>query len=69
MITMTPKSGVLLLLSCIAAIASVGSVFELSSGNPELGTMTTGIILALSIPLTIVSFIGAVADARKANQE
>jgi hypothetical protein len=69
MITMTPKSGVLLLLSCIAAIASVGSVFELSSGNPELGTMTTGIILAISIPLTIVSFIGAVADARKANQE
>jgi hypothetical protein len=69
MITMTPKSGVLLLLSCIAAIASVGSVFELSSGNPELGTMTTGIILAISIPLTILSFIGAVADARKANQE
>jgi hypothetical protein len=69
MITMTPKSGVLLLLSCIAAIASVGSVFELSSGNPELGTMTTGIILVISIPLTIISFIGAVADARKANQE
>jgi hypothetical protein len=69
MITMTPKSGVLLLLSCIAAIALVGSVFELSSGNPELGTTTTGIILALSIPLTIVSFLGAVADARKANQD
>jgi hypothetical protein len=69
MITMTPKSGVLLLLSCIAAIASVGSVFELSSGNPELGTMTTGIILGVSIPLTIASFIGAVADARKANQD
>jgi hypothetical protein len=69
MITMTPKSGVLLLLCCIAAIASVGSVFELTSGAPELGTMTTGIILAVSIPITILSFIGAVADARKANQE
>ncbi|MGK7940900.1 MAG: hypothetical protein AB4062_12285 [Crocosphaera sp.] len=61
---MTPKSGVFLLGSCIAAIAGVGSVFELSSGNPELGTMTTGIILALSIPVTILLFILAVKDTR-----
>ena len=61
---MTPKSGVFLLGSCIAAIAGVGSVFELSSGNPELGTMTTGIILALSIPATILLFILAVKDTR-----
>ncbi|MDJ0511505.1 MAG: hypothetical protein QNJ64_19985 [Crocosphaera sp.] len=61
---MTPKSGVLLLGSCIAAIAGVGSVFELSSGNPELGTMTTGIILALSVPMTILFFILAVKDTR-----
>ncbi|MFM6452168.1 MAG: hypothetical protein ACKPH7_10205, partial [Planktothrix sp.] len=32
----TPKSMVLLLGSCIAAIAAVGSVFELSSGDPQL---------------------------------
>ncbi|MEN9565736.1 MAG: hypothetical protein RLZZ69_932, partial [Cyanobacteriota bacterium] len=35
MISMTPKSGVCLLLCCITAIAAVGSVFELSSGTPE----------------------------------
>ena len=46
---MTPKSGVFLLGSCIAAIAGVGSVFELSSGTPDLGTLNTSIILALSI--------------------
>lgn len=63
----TPKSGVLLAGSCVAAIAAVGSVFELSSGNPELGTLTTGIILALSAPLGVVCFFAAVADAR-ANQ-
>lgn len=61
---MTPKSGVLLLGSCISAIAAVGSVFELSSGMPELGNVTTGTILALSIPLTIGLFIVAVQDTR-----
>lgn len=53
--------------SCIAAIAAVGSIFELSSGMPQLGTMTTGIILAASIPLTGFFFYAAVRDAR-ANQ-
>ncbi len=61
---LTPKSGILLLLSCIAAIAAVGSVFELSSGNPELGNLTTGIILAATIPLAGLCFWGAVVDAR-----
>lgn len=64
---MTPKSGVLLLGSCIAAIAAVGSVFELSSGTPELGSLTTGVILAASIPLTVIFFWAAVQDTR-ANQ-
>jgi hypothetical protein len=64
---MTPKSGVFLLGSCIAAIAAVGSIFELSSGNPELGSLVTGIILAASVPLTGVFFFAAVRDAR-ANQ-
>ena len=67
MISMTPKSGVCLLLCCITAIAAVGSVFELSSGNPELGSMVTGLILAASIPLTIILFLVAVKDTR-ANQ-
>jgi hypothetical protein len=64
---MTPKSGVLLLGSCITAIAAVGSIFELSSGNPDLGNLLTGIILALSIPLTGLLFYAAVRVAR-ANQ-
>jgi hypothetical protein len=63
----TPKSGGLLMVSCVAAIAAVGSVFELSSGVPDLGTPVTAGILALSIPATIVSFYAAVQDAR-ANQ-
>ena len=61
---MTPKSGVLLLGSCITGIAAVGSVFELSSGTPELGSLTTGVILAVSIPLTGLLFWSAVRDTR-----
>jgi len=63
----TPKSGALLAGSCIAAIAAVGCVFELSSGEPDLGGVMTGIILAISIPLGILCFMAAVRDAR-ANQ-
>lgn len=65
---MTPKSGVFLGGSCVAAIAAVGSVFELSSGEPQLGGLLTGIILAASIPLTALFFYAAVLDAR-ANQK
>ncbi|PSB17358.1 hypothetical protein C7B65_18970 [Phormidesmis priestleyi ULC007] len=65
---MTPKSGVFLGGSCVAAIAAVGSVFELSSGNPQLGGLTTGIILAISVPLTAIFFYTAVLDT-KANQK
>ena len=64
---MTPKSGVFLGGSCITAIAAVGSIFELSSGIPQLGTVLTGVILAVSVPLTIVFFLAAVRDTR-ANQ-
>ncbi|NES08262.1 MAG: hypothetical protein F6K22_39155, partial [Okeania sp. SIO2F4] len=44
----TPKSSLFLGGSCIAAIAAVGSVFELSSGEPELGSLVTGVILSFS---------------------
>ena len=64
MTPITAKSGVLLALCCITAIAGVGSVFELSSGQPELGSMITGIILAFSIPVTGVLFWAAVQDTR-----
>lgn len=61
---LTPKSGLLLLLSCVAAIAAVGSVFELSYGHPKYGVLITSAILAGSIPLTGVTFWAAVKDAR-----
>lgn len=61
---MTPKSGVFLLGSCLSAIASVGSIFELSSGQPDLGTGVTGAILAAGIPLTALFFWVAVQDTR-----
>jgi hypothetical protein len=64
---MTPKSGVFLGGSCVAAIAAVGSVFELSSGDAQLGGLVTGIILAITVPLTAIFFYAAVLDAR-ANQ-
>ncbi len=63
----TPKSSLFLGGSCIAAIAAVGSVFELSSGEPELGSLVTGVILSLSIPLAALLFYLAIQDA-KANQ-
>lgn len=61
---MTPKSGALLGVACLTAIAAVGSMFELSSGDPDWGTAPTAVILALSIPTGILSFIEAVKDAR-----
>ena len=64
---MTPKSSLLLLISCVCAIAAVGSVFELSYGDPQLGSIPTILILVASIPLTGVSFWAAVQDTR-ANQ-
>ncbi|ABG50226.1 MAG: hypothetical protein O4861_15080 [Trichodesmium sp. St16_bin4-tuft] len=63
----TPKSTLFLGGSCVAAIAAVGSIFELSSGSPELGTAVTGIVLSLSIPLAALLFYLAIQDA-KANQ-
>ena len=65
---MTPKSGVLLAGSCVAAIAAVGSVFELSSGSPDWGAGPTTLILGLCVPLVGVLFYAAVKEAR-ANQQ
>ncbi|MBD2161163.1 MAG: hypothetical protein VKL01_08810 [Limnothrix sp.] len=62
---LTPKSGLFLAIACVAAIAAVGCVFELTSGEPELGTVTTGTILGLSIPVTIASFFGAIKNAQQ----
>ena len=69
MTPITPLSGICLLLCCISAIAGVGSVFELSSGQPELGSTATILILAISIPVTAILFWVAVQDTKKANQQ
>lgn len=61
---MTPKSGLFLLISCVAAIAAVGSVFELSYGNPSLGNLPTLLILVASIPVCGLLFWAAVQDTR-----
>lgn len=66
--TMTPKSGLFLGGSCVTAIAAVGSVFELASGQPDLGNINTTIILAISIPLTVFFFFAAVRDANANNR-
>jgi hypothetical protein len=60
----TPLTGICLLGASISAIAAVGSVFELSSGAPELGVEVTGCILAAAIPLTGVLFFTAVKNSR-----
>lgn len=65
---MTPKSGLLLGGSCVAAIAAVGSMFELASGEPNLGALATSVILAISIPLGGFFFFAAVRDANANNQ-
>ena len=65
---MTPKSGLFLAGTCITAIAGVGSVFELASGEPDLGVLPTSIVLALSIPITVIFFMVAVKDTRENQQ-
>ncbi len=58
------KGNLFLATSCITAIAAVGSIFELASGEPDLGAPITTAILAVSIPLTIWLFLAAVSAAR-----
>lgn len=60
---LTPKSAVFLGACCVAAIAAVGSIFELSSGEPQLGNLTTSIILAISVPAVGLLFYAAVRSA------
>lgn len=69
MITMTPKIGLFLGGSCVSAIAAVGSIFELASGQPDLGLMATSVILAMSIPLSGFLFYAAVKDANALNSK
>lgn len=65
---MTPKSGAYLGIACLAAIAAVGSVFELASGDPNWGQGPTIATLGLCAPAVVIAFVAAVKDAR-ANME
>lgn len=61
----TPKSGLLLLVACVAAIAAVGSIFELYYGDPPLGQTLTAVILVFSAPLAGYSLYSAIQSARE----
>jgi hypothetical protein len=58
------KAQLLLAVSIIAAIAFVGCIYELSSGEPELGSTITWSILGVSLPVCISFFLTAVKLAR-----
>ncbi|MEM7647838.1 MAG: hypothetical protein AAF283_01570 [Cyanobacteria bacterium P01_A01_bin.70] len=60
----TPKSGLLLLCSCLAAISAVAAIFELSTGQPDWGTGPTSLLIGVAVPLVGVFFYAAVRDAR-----
>jgi hypothetical protein len=60
----TPKSGLFLLGSCLAAISAVAGIFELSSGQPDWGTGPTSLLIAVAVPMGIAFFYAAVRDAR-----
>lgn len=61
---MNLKAYALLGISCVTAIAAVGSVFELSSGVPRLGTTTTAVILVLAGLATPLLFWLAIKEGR-----
>jgi hypothetical protein len=47
-------------------IAATGSVFELAYGDPDLGVQTTRLILAASVPGTLVALLLAIRINRPA---
>ncbi|MFN3926929.1 MAG: hypothetical protein ACK4QL_06325 [Pseudanabaenaceae cyanobacterium] len=61
---MNIRAQLLLGLAMLAAISFVGCIFELASGEPDLGTTTTWAILLVSAPVGVVAFIKAVQLAR-----
>lgn len=63
---MKPLAGLFLGLACILGIAATGSVFELAYGDPDLGVFTTRLILATSLPGTLVALLVAIRLNRPA---
>lgn len=59
-------STLLLLTSCVFAIATVGCTFELSGGHPQYGQNLTAGIFVVSLPTFIFMFYAAI---KKGQQE
>ena len=57
---MKPLAGLFLALACVLGIAATGSVFELAYGDPDLGVTTTRLILAGSLPGTVIALLVAI---------
>ncbi|EME27153.1 hypothetical protein Gasu_52560 isoform 1 [Galdieria sulphuraria] len=57
-------SGILLGVSCVLAIAFVGSIFELSSGHPQYGRELTSVILVSSLPSFLFLFYAAIQKGK-----
>lgn len=62
------KSYLYLSAACVAAIAATGCIFELSSGEAQLGNLLTTAILVLSFPLGVICFITAVRLGRASDR-
>jgi uncharacterized protein (DUF983 family) len=60
------KSQLFLGSSFVSAIAFVGCIFELTSGEPQWGQTFTWAILLTSVPITVVMFLTAVRMAKTA---
>ena len=63
---MKPLAGLFLALACLLGIAATGSVFELAYGDPDLGVQATRLILAASLPGTLISLVVAIRINRPA---
>jgi hypothetical protein len=67
--SMYVKAQLFLGVSVIAAIAFVGCIFELTSGEPKWGSTLTLLILGGSLPLAIATFLQAVKLAKSSMNE
>lgn len=64
-----PPAGVLLGASSVLAIATVGCVFELSSGHPQYGVPATAAILVGSGPGFVALFAAAIRKGQLEAEE
>lgn len=62
-------SPILLATSMVLAIASTGSIFELSGGNPQLGAGVSAAIAALGVPASFFLFYAAIRKGAAETEE